>query len=65
MLGLDNVFQTSSSSSELTPTNWKAFPAYFLFRSRKMGTESRHGGHQVPQKSSSTILPRTDAFEIF
>src|SRR5262252_3828971 len=58
------VFQTSSSSSELTPTNWNAFPEYFLFRSRRMGTDSRQGGHQVPQKSSSTTFPRSEAFEM-
>src|SRR5229473_1354648 len=58
-----NVFQTSSSLSELMPTSWKDFPAYFLCRSRRMGTDSRQGGHQVPQKSTRTTLPRREALE--
>src|ERR1700739_1468258 len=58
------VRQTSSSSSELTPTSSNPLPAYFFCSSRNTGTDSRHGGHQVPQKSINTTFPRRTEFEI-
>src|ERR1700751_1918423 len=57
------VRQTSSSSSELTPTSSNPLPAYFFCSSRNTGTDSRHGGHQVPQKSINTTLPRRAELE--
>src|SRR5215831_16745337 len=58
-----NVFQTSSSSSELTETSRNPLLKYLFWRFCKIGTDSRQGGHQVPQKSINTTLPRSVAFE--
>ena len=57
------VRHTSSSSSELIPTIWNPLPAYIFCKPRTTGMDSRHGGHHVPQKSSSTTFPRSAALE--
>src|SRR5205814_3622129 len=59
-----NVRQTSSSSSELIPTNSNPLLANFFFTFFIVGTDSLHGGHHVPQKSSNTTLPRSVALLI-
>src|SRR2546429_2386899 len=56
----------SSSSCTLTEiiTNDFSF-AYRLCMSRRDGTDATHGGHQVPQKSSRTTLPRKSSRAIY
>src|SRR2546421_10346518 len=49
----------SSSSCTLTEIITNDFSlAYLLCISRSDGTDATQGGHQVPQKSSKTTLPR-------
>ena len=46
------------SSSLLTPTRAKGLPASRFTSDRSCGYMARQGGHQLPQKSSTTTLPR-------
>src|ERR1051326_6291927 len=56
----------SSSSCTLTEiiTNDFSF-AYLLCMSRSDGTDATQGGHQVPQKSNSTTLPRRSSSAMY
>src|SRR5579884_1954265 len=45
------------------PTICRPPPAYFLFRSCSLGNDFLHGSQNVPQKSTSTTLPRSDFSE--
>src|SRR5437588_9895991 len=60
------AFHLSPSLSELMLiiTNELSFE-YFLFRSRRPGNDATHGPHQVPQKSSTTTLPRKSSSEMY
>ena len=44
--------------SLLTPTRANGLPSSFFTSDRSCGYMARQGGHQCPQKSSSTTLPR-------
>src|SRR5271156_2340759 len=58
-----NAFNVLSSPSALMPTISNALSAYFLCSACIVGKDSRHGGHHVAQKSSSTTFPRIAVFE--
>ena len=48
----------SSGSSSLMPTIRRPLAAYFVWRSCSFGKDFLHGSQYVPQKSTSTTLPR-------
>src|ERR1019366_1553932 len=48
----------SSASSSLIPTIRRPLAAYFVLRSCSFGKDFLHGSQNVPQKSTSTTLPR-------
>src|SRR5262249_10169849 len=50
--------QSSRSLSLLTPIRAKGLPSSRFTSDRSWGNIARHGGHQCPQKSSRTTLPR-------
>src|ERR1019366_757693 len=50
-------------SSSLMPTIRKPLVEYFVLRSCSFGNDFLHGSQNVPQKSTSTTLPRSDLSE--
>src|SRR5258707_15634618 len=53
------ILSLSSASSSLMPTIWRPLPAYFALRSWSFGNDFLHGSQKVPQKSTTTTLPRS------
>src|SRR5579872_1753594 len=49
----------SSASSSLMPTMVRPLAPYFTRRSSRCGNDFLHGSQNVPQKSTSTTLPRS------
>jgi len=50
-------FKSALSRSLLTPTRENGLPSSLLTSDRSCGYMARQGGHQFPQKSSSTTFP--------
>ena len=59
-----NSFHADSSLSPLILISTSRSLGYFLVNSLSSGTDARHGGHQVAQKSRITVLPANSLREI-